>query len=144
MANKLRLSTLLLAVGLCSCSKERTVSLDNHLPAAESVSNTNRVNKTEFNEMVGKQVRLAGALISTGKGNYALQTTNGLVALDGYLDVKETHGATNVLIEGVLDFQKVVAIPKDFDPLSVQSTARPGQDIPEHFLLRHPKIVRSN
>jgi len=144
MANKLQILTTTFAVLLCSCSGERAVPTGHQDTTAQKDMNTFLVNTTAFNEMVGKQVRLAGALVNAGKGNYTLQTTNGLVALDGYFEIKETNNTSNVVVEGTLEFQKAVTIPKNFDPLSVQTTARPGQEIPEHYVLRQAKIVKIN
>ena len=92
--------------------------------------------------MVGKQVRLSGILVNAGKGNYELQTTNGLVVLEGTLEINETNEGSNVVVDGTLEYQKAVTIPKDLDLLTIQTKDHPGQEIPENHILRHSKIVQ--
>lgn len=106
------------------------------LDAGEKYADVN-----EFKDRIGKKTRLNGVLIGLGKGNFALKTSYGLVTLDGYIDLAGADVLASVFVEGLLDVQRAIQIPDDFDASGIQTPYRPGQKIPEHLVLRSVKIV---
>ena len=143
MANKLHFSLLAVAVGLCSCSKHQTTQAKPEPIIEEAVTNKHFMSKVAFKEMIGKEVKLEGIPVGS-KANYGLETTEGFVVIDGVWDSELLKAGKPVLVEGFLEFEEAETIPENRDPLLVQSVGRPGQVIPEHFVLRRPKIVRPN
>lgn len=146
MKNKLTITTSLLTVTLCACTKEQPINVAtgvNNPTTNESAMVINYIDKSVFDRMVGQQVKLAGSLVYAGKGNYHLQTTNGLVFMGYSLGITEevAESSTNIVVEGVLNFAQARSIPKDIDPSSIQSNFRPGQYIPEHFWLYPVKLI---
>jgi hypothetical protein len=110
----------------------------------EWFSRIDRFNHVVLKEMVGKQVRLVGDLEGLrNKGDGALRTTNGLVWMNTSLEIRSTDSTTNVVVEGVLEYQEAWTVAEDFDAKSVQTDLEPGQEVPERYLLRDPKIVRA-
>jgi len=100
------------------------------------------MNTNVLDTMIGKHVRLTGMLVDTGKGNYILKTTNGVVTLDGFVEATELRSGETVTADGTLEMKKAFRVSENEDPLWLQSRDRPGDVVPARYVLRQPKIVR--
>jgi hypothetical protein len=131
-------------VALPSTSPQLVKGTTNQPPAAER--RTPQVIKrypTDTNllyTLVGRRVQFTGALVDTGKHNYSLSTTNGLIELAGNVEFEDDVWK-QVTVDGTIELQKAFRVPEDADTGYVQTNLRPGQQLPDRFLLRAFKLV---